>query len=67
MRPPSNRDRASVVNFLENDGGQVFERERQWIREKEDLITLKPRREYAWLDQILEKALGMFRCSLLEV
>ena len=67
MKRPSNRDRVSVNNFLENEGGQVFERHRQWIREKEDLVTLRPNRDYAWLDDMLEKALRKLRCSLLEV
>ena len=49
---------------MENDGGQLFEEESGFIYEKEDLITLRPGREYAWLDGMIEHILQIFRCRL---
>ena len=52
---------------MENDGGQLYEEESSFIYEKEDLITLRPEREYAWLDSIIERILHAFRCKLITV
>lgn len=49
---------------MENDGGQLFEEESGFIYEKEDLITLRPGREHAWLDDMIERILQVFRCKL---
>lgn len=49
---------------MENDGGQLFEEESGFIYEKEDLITLRPGREHAWLDGLIERILQVFRCRL---
>jgi predicted nucleic acid-binding Zn ribbon protein len=49
---------------MENDGGQLFEEESGFIYEKEDLITLRPGREHAWLDGMIERILQLFRCKL---
>ena len=52
---------------MENDGGPLFEEEARFIYEKEDLVTLRPGREHAWLDSILERVLQKCRCGLLLV
>lgn len=52
---------------MENDGGQLFEEESEFIYEKEDLVTIRPGREHAWLDGGIEKLLQMCRCRLLRV
>lgn len=52
---------------MENDGGQLFEEESGFIYEKEDLITIRPGREHAWLDSIVERMLRVFRCRLTTV
>ena len=52
---------------MEKDGGQVYEEESGWIYEKEDLITLRPGKEHAWLDGFLERMLRVCRCRLLRV
>ncbi|MCJ1401337.1 hypothetical protein MMC11_004549 [Xylographa trunciseda] len=62
MGQPSNRDYRSVLHFMENDGGQTYDEEMSFIYEKEDLITLRPGREYAWLDSIVERMLRVLRC-----
>ncbi|CAD6580764.1 MAG: hypothetical protein ASARMPRED_000322 [Alectoria sarmentosa] len=65
MDRPSNRDYRSVLSFMENDGGQLFEEDMEFIYEKEDLVTLRPGREYAWLDGLLERTLKVLRFFLL--
>lgn len=67
MDRPSNRDYRSVLSFMENDGGQLYEEDMEFIYEKEDLITLRPGREYAWLDGLLERTLEVLRCRLIKV
>ena len=67
LERPSNRDYESVLNFLEIDGGQLYEEDMAFIYEKEDLITLRPGREYAWLDGLLERTLKVLRCRLIKV
>ncbi|KAL1637733.1 hypothetical protein SLS58_009160 [Diplodia intermedia] len=32
-----------------------------WVQHKEDIVTLRPGREHAWLDMVLEKLLQTFR------
>ena len=67
MDSPSDRDYTSVKNFLENGGGPLPEAESDFIYEKEDLVALRPGRENAWLDGILERILQNCRCRLFRV
>ena len=67
LNQPSTRDYRSVLHFMENDGGQLCEDESAFIYDKEDLITLRPGREYAWLDGMVERVLQVFRCRLIIV
>ena len=64
---PSNRDYKSVLSFMEYEGGQLYEEDMEFIYEKEDLVTLRPGREYAWLDGLLERTLKVLRCKLIMV
>ena len=52
---------------MENKGGQLFKEESAFIYVKEDLVTLRPGREYAWLDGALEYLLQILRCRILRV
>lgn len=52
---------------MEKDGGQLFEGEMSWIYDKEDLVTLRPGREHAWLDGILERMLSFCRGPIVKV
>ncbi|MCJ1371566.1 hypothetical protein MMC20_002784 [Loxospora ochrophaea] len=61
---PSTRDYRSALHFMENDGGQLFEEESGFIYEKHDLISVRPGREHAWLDGIIERVLLALRCKL---
>ena len=52
---------------MEYKGGQLYEEDMEFIYEKEDLVTLRPGREYAWLDGLLERMLQILRCKLIKV
>ena len=67
INPPSNRDYKSVLSFMENDEGQLYEKEMGYIYEKADLVSLRPGREHAWLDGMIETILKICRCGLLKV
>ena len=38
-----------------------------FVNEKEDLVTLRPGRENAWLDAFVERMLKMCHCRVIEV
>ena len=61
---PTTRDYRSVLHFMENDGGPLYKKESEFIYEKEDLVTIKPGRDHAYLDGILERILRACRCKL---
>lgn len=63
---PSTRDYASVVNWM-NIEAPLFEAECAFVKEKEDLITLRPGREHAWLDAFVERTLKAFHCEFIQV
>lgn len=65
LNEPSNRDYTSVLRFMENSGGQLYEEESDFIYGKEDLITIRPGREYAWLDGFIERLLQICRCRIM--
>lgn len=50
-----------------NNVKPVFEGEDEFVRRKEDLVTLRPGRESAWLDAFVERLLRMIHCSPVEV
>ncbi|KAL8692312.1 MAG: hypothetical protein Q9224_003986 [Gallowayella concinna] len=64
LEKPSARDYRSVLRFMENDGGQMYEEEMSWVYDKEDLVSLRPGREHAWLDGMFERLLKVCRCGL---
>ena len=61
---PTNRDYISVKNYFDDEAPLV--EEECYIYRKEDMVTLKPGRENAWLDIIVEKALKKFSCRFLK-
>lgn len=66
MNHPSKADYRSVVNYL-NNVKPIQKTERSFIQHKEDLVTLRPGREHAWLDGVIERILRIFHCKLVEV
>ena len=55
---PSNAEYQSVHNYLDNKH-PIKADQRAYIRHKEDLVTLRPGREHAWLDKCIEHGLRM--------
>ncbi len=67
LEKPTPRDYRSVLRYMEKDGGQLYEGEMAWIYDKEDLVTLRPGREHAWLDGVLERFLSFCRGRIVRV
>jgi hypothetical protein len=66
INKPASRDFKSVQNFFYNE--QPFCKEDEYyIYHKEDIVTLKPGRENAWLDGIVETILQKFTCTPIRV
>ncbi|KAL9609024.1 MAG: hypothetical protein Q9167_006187, partial [Letrouitia subvulpina] len=70
MNKPSDRDHLSVQYFMENgfeENGKpvrpLIKEDSEFVYRKEDLITLRPGRESAWLDAIVERVLKMIHCA----
>jgi hypothetical protein len=57
-RPPQ-RDYNSVANFVHHKK-PLMQGDDDFIYNKEDLVTLRPGRESAWLDAFVEKLLKLF-------
>lgn len=66
LNRPSARDYNSVLNHFENNS-PLHSEDELYIYRKEDMITLKPGRENAWLDGIVEKGLQKFSCQPIRV
>ena len=74
MNKPAARDQQSVQYFLENgslvDGQSIrplLQGDTEFVYHKEDLITLRPGRESAWLDALVERLLKVFHCLAIQV
>jgi hypothetical protein len=63
---PARRDYTSVRNYFENYPPLNSEDE-CYIYRKEDMITLKPGRENAWLDGTIERVLQKLTCPPIRV
>lgn len=66
LNKPADKDYRSVLNYFWNTR-PVKSQEEEWISRKEDLITLRPGREHAWLDSSVEHLLKWGNCRLVEV
>lgn len=53
---PSQQERHSVAQYLDNHS-PVKPKEALYVRHREDLVTLRPGREHAWLDRTIESCL----------
>jgi hypothetical protein len=61
LNRPALSDYRSVLNYMDARK-PIVENERSWINWKEDLITLRPGRENAWLDAGIEHILKRLDC-----
>ncbi|MCJ1392225.1 hypothetical protein MMC18_005092 [Xylographa bjoerkii] len=62
LNRPADRDQRSVQTLLENEN-PLGTKESTFIYEKEDLVTLRPGREAAFLDAFVEKMLKTRLCK----
>jgi hypothetical protein len=65
LKRPVESEYKSVQNFIHDEKPQC-EEEETWIQCKEDLFTLRPGREHAWLDAGIEHLLRRLHCPLIE-
>ncbi|EME42560.1 hypothetical protein DOTSEDRAFT_26141 [Dothistroma septosporum NZE10] len=61
---PTASEHKSVPNFIAEN--RVAAKEAEYVCWKEDLITLRPGRQNAWLDRGIEKVLKLLHCNALE-
>lgn len=74
MNRPAARDRKSLQIFMENgflENGEpirpLLKADTEFVYQQEDLVTLRPGRESAWLDAIIERMLKMVHCKPVQV
>jgi len=63
---PGDADRESVGRYMFNRKA-IDEEEASWIKYRDDLVTLRPGREHAWLDGIVEGLLKICHCKLIDI
>jgi hypothetical protein len=66
MNKPTSGEQCSVRNWMENVD-PVCEADASFVEHKEDLITLRPGREHAWLDAGIEKVLQGCKIAWIQV
>lgn len=64
IRRPSTSEYESLRYYCKHNGQDMDGLEIGWTRHKEDLVTLRPGREHAWLDRVLEKLLKKTRSKI---
>ena len=64
---PSRRDYRSFRTWFWNVKPLNYEAEEQFIKKKEDLITLRHGREWTGFEGLVESALMKFHCRLTQV
>lgn len=62
---PSNRDYRSVKSYFDEEAPLCSVE--SYIYRKEDIISLKPGRETAWLDTVIENILQKCGCGIIRV
>lgn len=62
---PGEADCESVGQYL-NNRKALNQEEASWVHHRDDLITLKPGRDHAWLDGIVEGLLKICHCRFIE-
>lgn len=62
---PQDRDYSSVKSYFDEESPLC--NDESYIYRREDIVTLKPGRENAWLDAFIEKTLQALSCRLIRV
>lgn len=63
---PSSSEYRSVRNYI-NRNKPLIPAELEYIKHKEDLITLRPGRDHAWLDRSIERTLQFLPFDFVKV
>ena len=63
---PTSEEHQSVRWWLHNRQA-VYDKDAEFIEYEEDLVTLRPGREHAWLDSSVEKMLQYCNCRTIRV
>jgi len=66
LNKPSSGEYTSVEAWI-NNVKPCLNAEHSFIYRKEDLVTLRPGREHAWLDSSVESLLRILNCRLVKV
>lgn len=62
MNRPSRRDHNSVSNYFYNQA-PLAAPDAEFLQHKEDLISIRPGREHAWLDDCVDAMLRWYPCK----
>jgi len=65
LNRPAKTEYKSVAEYIRYNQ-PVADEEQAWVECKEDLITLRPGREHAWLDAGIEHILRWLNCTFIE-
>jgi len=66
LNKPANKDHQSLTDYMYNSQ-PLCDDETEWAYKREDLVTLRPGREHAWLDASVEHLLKWLKCDAIEV
>lgn len=66
MRHPTASEYRSLRNYCDWER-QISERDEEWVYCREDMVTLRPGRDHAWLDRAIETVLRLFNWKLMKV
>jgi hypothetical protein len=64
FQEPTSWDYKSVWNYMHSTEAPLCETDTEWVEWKGDLVSLRPGRDHAWLDSIIEHILKWCQCKL---
>lgn len=67
VQRPSKRDYRNFRTWFWNEAPLASEREEEFIKRKEDLISLRNGREWGGFDGFIEDVIRTFHCSFIHV
>ncbi|OMP87786.1 hypothetical protein BK809_0007876 [Diplodia seriata] len=65
MQRPSTSEYRNLRHYFGNNADEIDSLEDDWSLHQEDIVTLRPGREHAWLDVVLEKLLQSTRSKVI--
>jgi hypothetical protein len=67
FQKPSNRDYRSLRTWFYNIKPLSYEREEEFIKRREDLVSLRHGREWSGFDGVIECCVRKLHCRLIQV